>query len=329
MSARRSFPRKIDMASTATRPCQRLPMLLASALRSASSSSSSSASATRPALSLSTAPTVTAAWSRPSALLSTRTPTSTTTPSFACRSPFLFLSTRKYDRKRYLKEKKKLKAQQNQEDITFADAAAVFRKYCLGEDKVVSAYVQVPKIEEGQRPVRGEVALPVQVSDEDKSIILVFAKGAQAEEATRLGAHIVGSEDLIQEILAGKVRFDKVLSTKEMFPQVIKIARVLGPKGLMPSPAKGTVSDDIPTMMSSLRAVTKFEASSDGFIQMEVGKTSWTDDDIFKNMRALVSTVLSSRPSKTDANKYIEAISIAAKHTPGLKLPLKPFKAAV
>ncbi|KAJ3175518.1 hypothetical protein HDU87_006181 [Geranomyces variabilis] len=303
-------------------------MLLASALRSASSSSSSSASAARSALSPPASSTAAAAWNRHSTLLPPRT-TTTTTPLFARQSPSLLVATRNYDRKRYLKEKKKLKAQQNQEDITFADAAAVFRKYCLGEDKVVSAYVQVPRIEEGQRPVRGEVALPVQVSDEDKSIILVFAKGAQAEEATRLGAHIVGSEDLIQEILAGKVQFDKVLSTKDMFPQVIKIARVLGPKGLMPSPAKGTVSDDISTMMSSLRAVTKFEASSDGFIHLEVGKTSWSDDDIFKNMRALVSTVLSSRPSKTDANKYIEAISIAAKYTPGLKLPLKPFKAAL
>ncbi|TPX62523.1 hypothetical protein PhCBS80983_g00257 [Powellomyces hirtus] len=242
-------------------------------------------------------------------------------------APLRLSSIRNYDRKRYLKEKKKLKAQQNQEDITFSDAAAVFRKYCLGEDKVVSAHIQVPKHEEGQRPVRGEVSLPVQVSSEDKSIILVFAKGAQAEEATRLGAHIVGAEELIQDILAGKVTFDKALSTKEMFPQVIKIARVLGPKGLMPSPAKGTVSDDIPTMMSSLRAVTKFEVDADGFVHMEVGRTSWQDDDLFKNMRALVSTILSARPAKTDANKYIEAINISAKYTAGLKLPLKPFKA--
>ncbi|KAJ3007982.1 hypothetical protein HKX48_008829 [Thoreauomyces humboldtii] len=237
-------------------------------------------------------------------------------------------SVRHYDRKRYLKEKKKLRAQQNQEDVTFPDAVAVFRKYCLGQDKVVSAHVQVPKHEEGQRPVRGEVSLPVQVSAEDNSVILVFAKGDQADEAKRLGAHIVGAEELIQDIMAEKVQFDKVLATKEMFPQVIKIARILGPKGLMPSPAKGTVSDDIPAMLNSLRATTKFEVDPDGYIHMEVGRTSWKDDDIFKNMRALLTTILSVRPSKTDAKKYIESINISAKYTAGLKLPLKPFKTA-
>ncbi|KAJ3189241.1 hypothetical protein HDU85_002866 [Gaertneriomyces sp. JEL0708] len=200
--------------------------------------------------------------------------------------------------------------------------------YCLGEDKTVKAHIHVPKHEEGHRPLRGEVLLPHQVSAEDNSVILVFAKGEHAEEAKRRGAHIVGAEDLIQDILADKVKFDKVLSTKEMFPQVVKIARVLGPKGLMPSPAKGTVSDDIATMMSSLKAVTKFEVDGDGSIHIDVGKASWREQDVFENLHAVVGAILKARPSKTDANKFLVSVSISAEHTPGMKLPMKPFKVA-
>ena len=83
-----------------------------------------------------------------------------------------------------------------------------------------------------------------------------------------MGAHIVGAESLIQDITEDKLKFDKVLCTKEMFPQVIKIAKYLGPKGLMPSPARGTVSDDIPTMMDSMKASTKFELDEDGFAHL-------------------------------------------------------------
>lgn len=155
--------------------------------------------------------------------------------------------------------------------------------YCLGESRAVQAHIQLEKGESGSKPVRGEVTLPKQISSSeaaadgssssgsaDKSIILVFAKaGPHATLAKQLGAHIVGAEDLIADVLSGNVvKFDKVLSTKEMFPHVIKIAKLLGPKGLMPSPARGTVSDDIETMMASLKASTKYEMDEDGFIHL-------------------------------------------------------------
>ncbi len=139
---------------------------------------------------------------------------------------------------------------------------------------MVQVHVQLERGESGSKPIRGEVTLPKQLTSgedgapADKSIILVFAKGAHAERAKELGAHIVGSEDLIAEVLAGNVKFDKVLSTKEMFPHVIKIAKLLGPKGLMPSPARGTVSDDIETMMASLKASTKYSMDEDGVIHL-------------------------------------------------------------
>ncbi|KAI8821810.1 ribosomal protein L1-like protein [Fimicolochytrium jonesii] len=272
-----------------------------------------------------------------STLASLRTPFLSTaivcTSTSVLRSPASLLPSpthvpvRHYDRQKYLKQKKALKAKQNQEDITLEDGLEVFRKYCLGENRLFSAHVQVLRQEEGQRPIRGDVALPNQVSAEDKAITLVFATGEAADEAKRLGAHIVGGKELIEEIKAGKLDFDKVLSTKEMFPAVIEIARILGPKGLMPSPAKGTVSDDISSMMSSLRAVTKFEVDPDGFIHMEIGKTSWSDDKLLDNIKAFVAAVVSVRPPKTDATKFIQSVSISAKYTAGVNLPLKPFKA--
>ncbi|KAJ3049607.1 hypothetical protein HK097_009426 [Rhizophlyctis rosea] len=192
----------------------------------------------------------------------------------------------------------------------------------------MAAHVQVPAPTEGVRPLRGEVALPKGLSSEDTSVILVFAKGAQAEEAKKLGAHIVGAEELIQEILADRVKFDKVLSTREMFPQVVKIARVLGPKGLMPSPAKGTVSDDLPAMMANLQATSKFEVDQHGYVHLDIARTAWTDSEILTNITTFVKAVRAARPPKTDESKFVESINISAEYAPGLKLPPQIFAVA-
>ncbi|KAJ3033724.1 hypothetical protein HDV00_005874 [Rhizophlyctis rosea] len=235
-----------------------------------------------------------------------------------------------YDRYHRLKREENEKEENLRETrIGFDECFDVFREYCLGEDKIVAAHVQVPKPEAGSRPIRGDIKLPKPMSADDQSVVLVFAKGAQAEEAKRLGAHIVGGDELIQEIVAGNVTFDKALSTKEMFPQVVKIARILGPKGLMPSPAKGTVSDDLPTMMNSLSATSKFEADENGYIHLEIARTGWTNDQVFQNLKAFVTAVQGTRSSKADEepDAFIESINISSEYVPGLRLPKQQFRA--
>ncbi|KAJ3411231.1 hypothetical protein HDV05_002575 [Chytridiales sp. JEL 0842] len=232
-----------------------------------------------------------------------------------------------YYRKQYLKEKKLRRAQENQEDVTLEDAISVLRTYSLGQDKPVSAHVFCMKPEEGTKPVRGSLVLPTPVAAKaDKSIILVFAKGPQAEEAKSLGAHIVGGEELVAQVASGQVQFDRCLATREMFPQVVKIAKILGPKGLMPSPARGTVSDDVKSMMASMQATSNFEMDADQVVTLAIGATAWTDQNLIGNLRALFKAILDARPPKTDISKFIESVNISAPLTPGLKLPLRPFR---
>ncbi|KAI8917430.1 ribosomal protein L1-like protein [Entophlyctis helioformis] len=244
----------------------------------------------------------------------------------AARQPVsLVNASRCYDKRRYKLEKKRLREKLNQDDIQFDHAFSVFKSYTLGQDLDVLAHVKVPATDANSKPIRGEVTLPHQVGQVTKSRVLVFATGEHADEAKRLGADIVGGDELIQLILDDKITFDRCLSTKAMFPKVIKIARKLGPKGLMPSPAKGTVSDDLKAMMSSLQASTKFEPDADGLITMNVGKAQWKDADVEANIKAFVNAIVKVKPSKQDASRFIEAVSISAPNTIGLKLPNKRF----
>ncbi|KAJ3330742.1 glycerol ethanol, ferric requiring protein [Blyttiomyces sp. JEL0837] len=208
-----------------------------------------------------------------------------------------------YDKVRYKKEKKILRALQNQEDVSFAEAADVLKTYCLGQDKIISAHVQCQKPEEGSRPIRGEVTLPKAMATDQKSTILVFSKGAEAEKAKELGADIVGAEELIAQIEKGQIAFDKCIATKQMFPQVVKIAKILGPRGLMPSPARGTVSDDVEAMMAAMQASSKFEIDSDYNINLAISRTTWSQEDIFKNLRAFLKAVVAAKPAKADGMK--------------------------
>ncbi|KAH6561284.1 hypothetical protein BASA62_009893 [Batrachochytrium salamandrivorans] len=228
-----------------------------------------------------------------------------------------------YDKLKYRKEQRLIKKKRNQDDITFGHAFSVFQKYTLGQDLPVTAHIKVRLPEGSFKPLRGEVNFPSRVGQIAKSIVLVFATGEQAAEAKRLGADIVGGDELIQDILDDKLTFDRCLSTKDMFPKVIKIARKLGPKGLMPSPAKGTVSDDISEMMTSLQGSTKFDLDSNGMVQIEIG----TDNKVEANLKALVDAVIKSKPSKQDASRFVETINISCPHTPALLLPNSRFVA--
>ncbi|KAI8894923.1 ribosomal protein L1-like protein [Globomyces pollinis-pini] len=230
-----------------------------------------------------------------------------------------------YDRQRYLKEKKELKKLNSQENVTLNESFQLLSNYALGQKLPIITNIKL-LMDENQKQIQTTVNFPKSVTSDNDSVILVFATGKDAELAKKLGATYVGGAELIEDVLSDKIKFDRVLSTKQMFPQVIKIARTLGPKGLMPSPAKGTVSDDVETMMSSLKASTKLESNEHGSIQTSIGDFSWTFEDLESNLLTLVKAVKSAKPAKTDASKFIESVSIYCPNTPGLLLPKRPFK---
>ncbi|KAI8803669.1 ribosomal protein L1-like protein [Cladochytrium replicatum] len=248
--------------------------------------------------------------------------------------PHSWVPCRRYDRKRYLKEKAKQKAEMSEENIPFATCFDIFKQYSMGQDLIVTLHIESEPPQEGSKLIRGDVSLPKPLVTEatkgaPKEILLVFAKGADAERAKALGADIVGGEELVNQIASEGIedlKFTRCLATIEMFKHVVKLGRILGPKGLMPSPSKGTVSESVEAMMASLETKTKFEIDGDGFIHIDVGKTSWPEADVFENICGVLAPVLALKPSKMDTAKYIKAIVISAPYTPGMRLPQKPFR---
>ena len=135
------------------------------------------------------------------------------------------------------KKKKKAAARENPDALDIQEAVRVLHAFEVGNPQhQIEAHIQC-KIEKSTPLIRGSVVLPRNIKQE--ATILVFATGKQAEEATAAGAQFVGGQELIEKVQNGELKFDKCISTPAMFPAVTKIARILGPKGLMPTVKKG------------------------------------------------------------------------------------------
>ncbi|OZJ02429.1 hypothetical protein BZG36_04461, partial [Bifiguratus adelaidae] len=145
------------------------------------------------------------------------------------------------------------------------------------------------KIEKSTPLIRGSVMLPKGLKDESK--VLVFAEAKKAEEARQAGAAYVGGADLIDQVQKGQVVFDKCIATPEMLPQVAKIARVLGPKGLMPTTKKGTVTDDILSTVQKARGSFDFKGDKQGVVHTGVGCISFEDKDVEANIRTILDEI--------------------------------------
>ncbi|TPX42480.1 hypothetical protein SeMB42_g01458 [Synchytrium endobioticum] len=250
------------------------------------------------------------------------------------RPPLTICQIRHYDKRHYKKQKRALRASRNQENVAFADVMHTFRTYCLGEARPITLHTQLAKpddasSEKSQRVIHGEVTLPHPIQSGATTAsgrILVFARDDAAEKAKQLGAAIVGAEELFPQIQEGLLTFDKVLCMKDMYDLVIReVARYLGPKGLMPTPKKGTVGENLDEMFRTLSLVTKYEADQDNMISVIVGNTSWIDKDVFDNSNSLLQSILQSKPSKTNVSEFIQSIVYSAPRAPGVILPLKPF----
>ncbi len=171
--------------------------------------------------------------------------------------------------------------------------------------------------------VRGTVALP---SGTGKTVrIAVFATGEAAQAARDAGADIVGSDDLVAEIEKGKMDFDICISTPELMPMVGKLGRALGPRGLMPNPKTGTVTQDVG------RAVTEFkggkvEYRTDryGNVQVPIGKVSFETAALEANFQAVLDELQRARPSSTKG-RYIKKISVSSTMGPSVKVDSSLF----
>jgi len=152
-------------------------------------------------------------------------------------------------------------------------------------------------------------------------IVAVLAKGDQAADAKAAGADVIGDEDLIKRIQSGdkELKFDVILASEEMAPQIGKIGKALGPK--TPNKRNGTVTNNIGTAVKEIKAATRVEYRTDkaGVVHMSIGKVNFTDDQILENFKAGYGAVLKAKPSSAKG-KYVESITLSATMGPGVPL---------
>ena len=172
--------------------------------------------------------------------------------------------------------------------------------------------------------VRGSISLPHGLG---KTIrVAVFAKGDKAKEAQDAGADLVGAEDLVAQIQAGNMDFDSVVATPDMMGQVGKIGKVLGPRGLMPSPKIGTVTFDIAEVVRSLKAGrAEFRVDKVGIVHAPVGKASFGAQKLLENTEALLGALNKAKPGSSKGI-YLQAANLSATMGPGIAIDLAPIR---
>jgi large subunit ribosomal protein L1 len=168
--------------------------------------------------------------------------------------------------------------------------------------------------------VRGVVQLP---HGTGKSLrVAVFAKGDKAKLAREAGADLVGAEDLAEQVQAGKIDFDKCIATPDMMAIVGRLGKVLGPRGLMPNPKLGTVTNDVAQAIKATKGgQVEFRAEKTGLIHAGVGKASFSKEALIDNVKAFVGAVARAKPSGAKGS-YIKKVSISSTMGPGVKLEI-------
>jgi len=169
--------------------------------------------------------------------------------------------------------------------------------------------------------VRGVCALPNGTGKNSR--VAVFAVGDKAEEAKTTGADVVGAEDLVESISKGELHFDRCIATPDMMPLVGRVAKILGPRGLMPNPKVGTVTLDIERAVRDSKSggSVEFRIDKASIVHAGVGKISFADQDIVANVQAFIKAVSDSKPQGIKGT-FIRGISVSSSMGVGVALDL-------
>jgi large subunit ribosomal protein L1 len=166
--------------------------------------------------------------------------------------------------------------------------------------------------------VRGVVSLPAGTGKDVK--VAVFARDAKAQEAKDAGADIVGSEDLAENVKSGKIEFDRVISTPDMMAVVGQLGKILGPRGLMPNPKLGTVTDNVADAVKSIKGGSvEYRVEKAGIIHAGIGKADFTEEAIKSNVKAIVEAIQNAKPTGAKGT-YIKNISLTSTMGVGVKI---------
>lgn len=173
--------------------------------------------------------------------------------------------------------------------------------------------------------IRGVVGLPNGTGK--KTRVAVFAKGPKAEEAKKAGADLVGAEDLMETILAGKIEFERCIATPDMMGVVGRLGKVLGPRGLMPNPKLGTVTMDVGAAVKAVKAgQVEFRVEAAGQIHAGVGKISFSEAQIKENILAFAHAVLKAKPASVKGT-YLKRVGLSTTQGAGVKISVSNLAA--
>jgi len=166
--------------------------------------------------------------------------------------------------------------------------------------------------------VRGLISLP---NGTGKTVrVGVFARGPKAEEALAAGADVVGAEDLAEKIQAGDIAFDRCIATPDMMGVVGRLGKILGPRGLMPNPRLGTVTQDLKGAISAAKGgQVEFRAEKAGIIHAGIGKASFDEEKLLENARALADAIQKAKPAGAKGN-YVQKVALSSTMGPGVRV---------
>ena len=202
-----------------------------------------------------------------------------------------------------------------------ADAIALVKKAAVAKfDETIEAHLRTGcDGRHADQQIRGAVVLP---HGTGKTVrILVFAKGAKADEAAAAGADFVGAEELIPKIQNENwFDYDVVVATPDMMGVVGRLGRVLGPKGLMPNPKAGTVTMDVTKAINEIKAgKIEYRLDKTNIIHVPVGKASFTEEQLADNFQTLMDAIVKAKPS-TVKGAYLKSVTLTSTMGPGVKL---------
>ena len=166
--------------------------------------------------------------------------------------------------------------------------------------------------------VRGVVNLP---NGTGRTLrVAVFARGAKADEARAAGADVVGAEDLVAAVQGGTIDFDRCIATPDMMPLVGRLGKVLGPRGLMPNPKVGTVTQDVVAAVAASKGgAVEFRVEKAGIVQGSIGKASFDDEKLAENIAAFVDAVVKAKPAGAKGT-YLQRVALSSTMGPGVKV---------
>lgn len=221
---------------------------------------------------------------------------------------------------------KKMKAREAALDknkiYTIAEAIAVVKENASKKfDEMIEVSIKLGiDVRKADQNIRGMISLPNGTGKTVK--VAVFTKDKQ-DEAKKAGADIVGDMDLIEKVSKGFLDFDRVIATPDMMPAMSKIARVLGPKGLMPNPKLGTVTNNVANAVKEAKAgQIEYRAEKAGIIHAGVGKVSFDSKKLEENILALVDVLKKAKPASSKG-QYVLSMAISSTQGPGLKIDYK------